>query len=606
MQLQSLALVLAFALALLSSPVPVSSAKVDPKDKGEPLFPDSHPNITYLTDKNWDEHMAKTDKPWIVDFYHPFCPHCKQFAPLYFELAAYYKAKGNIYVGALSCMDHVKCRRVGITGFPTLMTLNFDKKNPKAENKRIIGTHTIQEVKDYVNGVFAEAAFNETGTYPPGYKKVEEKKEDKKEEDKKEGDKKKDDKAPAKAKDAKEPPKEKETPVPSTPAPTIWEETTLPMNKTTRIQDAASAFVFGLKQGAFMASDVMDDEEFDALKGWLKMVSGAFPGMINRKIISQLYEQVKDKALLDFDTWSAIVTKWQEGSVEVFKAEQARYDFTGVTVPEWQQLDDLFLGQGATYRACALYTCGQWTMFHLLSLNPPEMGARTSELMVSVPASIRRFMKHFFGCVNCRDHFLLENTVEVVKKIAAVEDKPQALRRWLWETHNSVNKRLHHPIWPKPEICPTCGTEDAWELVEVDKWLGNTFAYRDAVAPLVTEAPTAPVNTAAALRREDKEEEAEAEESSKLKAKEPVAVEPKGGDEYRPKDAELGIKNAANTKDLVADTKTETKDGLQGVQAPPVSLFAWYILPVAAVGAYLIFVRSRASKQKAYRQVPRK
>lgn len=66
-----LLLALASAVALLASPALVSSAAIDPKDKGKPLFPDGHPNITYLTDKNWDEHMTKTDKPWIVDFYHP-------------------------------------------------------------------------------------------------------------------------------------------------------------------------------------------------------------------------------------------------------------------------------------------------------------------------------------------------------------------------------------------------------------------------------------------------------------------------------------------------------------------------------------------------------
>lgn len=44
---------------------------IDPNDKGEPLFADGHPNITYLTDKNWNEHLAKTDKPWLIDFYHP-------------------------------------------------------------------------------------------------------------------------------------------------------------------------------------------------------------------------------------------------------------------------------------------------------------------------------------------------------------------------------------------------------------------------------------------------------------------------------------------------------------------------------------------------------
>lgn len=509
-------------------------------------------------------------------------------------------------MGALSCMDHVKCRRVGIKGFPTLMSLNFDKQNPGAENKRIIGTHTFREVQDYVQGLFDEAAFNETGTWPPGHK------EDKKDD----GDKQEETPEPEKEPEAK-PGEQKRV--------KLWEESTLPMNQTTRIQDAASAFVFGLKQGVFMGGDVMDDEEFDALKGWLEMVSKTFPGAINRKLITKLYIKTRQLAMLDFDTWDALLKEWQSTTEYEFLQEEAKYDFTGVDVPEWQRLPDLFLGEGAAYRACALYTCGQWNMFHMLTMNPPEMGARSADLMVSVVASIRRFMKHFFGCVQCKDHFLENNGIEKVKLVADAEDKPLALRRWLWETHNGVNKRLHHPQWPKPDICPTCGTEDSWELVEVDKWMRRTYAYRDVVVPLKVEtsAPTRPVAdlaAAQALRRSDDEkkvvdeteEEAEPQQEEPEKAEaeeeEEAIAEAKSG-EYRPKDAEMGIENAANTKELVAAVKAKTGDGegntLESVTAPPVSLFAWYILPVGAVAAYLLFVRSRA-KTKSYRQLSRK
>ncbi|CEG38808.1 protein disulfide-isomerase domain [Plasmopara halstedii] len=593
-------MVLTSAVVLLALPALVLGSAVNPKEKGEPLFPENHPNITFLTDKNWDQHLNKTDKPWIVDFYHPFCPHCKQFAPLYFDLAAYYKEKGTLYVGAISCMDHVKCRRVGITGFPTLMTLNFDKRNPKMENKRIIGTHTIQEVKDYVDSVIAEVTFNTTGVWPPGYKSKEAKE---KEEAEKKAEK---EKNAGNSTDASK--GQDDIVFPNVTEPAIWEESTLPMNQTTRIQDAASAFVFGLKQGVFMAGDVMEGDEFDALKNWLKVVSETFPGAINRKIIRPLYEKVKEKELLDFDTWDSTVKQWQEGSVAAFKSEEASYNFTNISVPEWQRLNNLFLGQGATYQACASYTCGQWTMFHMLTLNPPETGTRSADLMVSVVASIRRFMKHFFGCADCRDHFLKENTIEAVKKIQDAEDKPLVLRRWLWEQHNSVNKRLHHPIWPKPEICPTCGTEAAWELVEVDKWLRRTFAYYDVALPLKKVPVSIPAATAAALRKETDATITAAEApkafDEEKKKSATIAAEPKGGDDYTPKDAELGIKNAANSLDLVANTKAEPHDGLQGVSAPPVTLFAWYILPVAAVGGYLLFARSR-SKPKAYRQIPR-
>lgn len=68
-----LALALGALLGLAGPGAPLVAAKIDPNDKGEPLFPDGHPNITYLTDENWDEHLAKTDKPWLIDFYHPLC-----------------------------------------------------------------------------------------------------------------------------------------------------------------------------------------------------------------------------------------------------------------------------------------------------------------------------------------------------------------------------------------------------------------------------------------------------------------------------------------------------------------------------------------------------
>ncbi|CAI5738353.1 unnamed protein product [Hyaloperonospora brassicae] len=627
-------LLFASSLALLASlPWGASSPAKSPKDKGTPLFPDGHPNITFLTDKNWDEHMALTDKPWLVDFYHPFCPHCKEFAPRFVKIAADYKAEGKYHVGAMSCMDHVKCRRVAITGFPTLMALNFDVTKPAAENKRIVGTHTVQEVKDYVDSVVAEVAFNTTGTWPPGYT------------------------PPVISQPKKNATKgaNETSVVTEMPKVAIWEESTLPMNQTTRLQDAASAFVFGLKQGVFMASDVMNEEELDALKGWLKLVSRTFPGAINRKVITSLYEQLKDKEMLDFDSWDAMLKSWQEGSVAAFKAEEDRLSVaTGAEVAEWQRLSDLFLGQGATYRACALYTCGQWTMFHMLTMNPPENGTRSDELMVSVAASIRRFVKHFFGCADCRDHFLTENTIEVVKKIKDAEDKPLALRRWLWEQHNAVNKRVHHPIWPKPEFCPTCGTEGSWEVVEVDEWLNHTYGYRDVGFSLAekvdnvsrptivslrhevkTEAPVAAaaekelmearaveiagekaknetveasaVDVVEEKKAESKVTEASEDETAGEKVKEawPSIAEPKGGYDYRPKDAELGIENAANTKELVANTKTEPEGGLQGAAAPRVTLFAWYIIPVAAVGGYLLFARSRATKQRIYRQVQR-
>jgi thiol oxidase len=496
-------------------------------------------------------------------------------------------------MGAISCMDHVKCRRVGIKGFPTLISLNFDKKRPGMEVARVVGTHTLQELKDYISKLQAEAKFNETGISeaPPTT-------------------------APA-AVPGPGGPLETTTPPTKEPVPgeqvrkEIWEESTKPMTQVTRIQDAASAFIFGLKQGVFMGREVLEDVELDSLKAWLTLVAKTFPGSINRKVISALRDAVAPIALLDFDTFDKILSGWQQLSTQLFLAEEAKLNFSGdLQVPEWQRLSNLFVGQGVTYRACALYTCGQWNMFHMLTMNPSNE-PRSDELIVSVIATMRRFMKHFFGCVQCRDHFLEYNNLEMVQKISAATNKPEAIKRWLWTMHNAVNTRIRHPLWPKPDICPTCGDEKTgWLDVEVDKWLGNTYEYREVAVPLVAVA-----TEQAALRKEDDDAQPVAPQA-KPDAKDvdvaPTHPPTEDPNAWKPKDADLGIDhpaqkahqaslapNADGNKAL--DLKAEHGDTLQGERAPQVSLFAWYILPVGAVGAYFIFVRSR---KRSFRSVP--
>ena len=135
---------------------------------------------------------------------------------------------------------------------------------------------------------------------------------------------------------------------------------------------------------------------------------------------------------------------------------------TGLAVAEWQSIPDLFTGSGDSYVSCASYTCGQWSLFHMMTLNPNESNddTGTSRLsdndMVAVVSAIRRFMTHFFGCIACRTHFLDENPLSVVATMMGVHDKASWLPLWLWRMHNSVNARLVHPLFPTVTDCPSC------------------------------------------------------------------------------------------------------------------------------------------------------
>ena len=103
--------VLAPALALLSSVS--ASAVID------------------LTPKNFDSVVLKSGKPALVEFFAPWCGHCKNLAPVYEELATNFQhAADKVVVAKVDADEHKDLgRKFGVQGFPTLKW--FDGKSDK-------------------------------------------------------------------------------------------------------------------------------------------------------------------------------------------------------------------------------------------------------------------------------------------------------------------------------------------------------------------------------------------------------------------------------------------------------------------------------------------
>ena len=38
-------------------------------------------DVIELTDSNFEKEVLKSDEPWLVEFYAPWCGHCKRLAP---------------------------------------------------------------------------------------------------------------------------------------------------------------------------------------------------------------------------------------------------------------------------------------------------------------------------------------------------------------------------------------------------------------------------------------------------------------------------------------------------------------------------------------------
>jgi len=75
--------------------------------------------VKTLVATNFDEVVFNKDKDVLVEFYAPWCGHCKQLAPIYDELAEKYKDNESIVIAKIDAtaneLEHTK-----ITSFPTL------------------------------------------------------------------------------------------------------------------------------------------------------------------------------------------------------------------------------------------------------------------------------------------------------------------------------------------------------------------------------------------------------------------------------------------------------------------------------------------------------
>ncbi|CAI7770947.1 unnamed protein product [Closterium sp. NIES-54] len=83
-----------------------------------------------LTGDNFDDLVVNSKELWLVEFFAPWCGHCKNLAP---EWSAAARAlKGRVNLGQVDCtVEQNLAQRFKIQGFPTILVFGDDKENPK-------------------------------------------------------------------------------------------------------------------------------------------------------------------------------------------------------------------------------------------------------------------------------------------------------------------------------------------------------------------------------------------------------------------------------------------------------------------------------------------
>ncbi|XVF21057.1 hypothetical protein REPUB_Repub12eG0057600 [Reevesia pubescens] len=82
-----------------------------------------------LNSRNFDELVLKSKELWIVEFFAPWCGHCKKLAPEWKKAAN--NLKGKVKLGHVDCdSEKSLMSRFNVQGFPTIFVFGADKDSP--------------------------------------------------------------------------------------------------------------------------------------------------------------------------------------------------------------------------------------------------------------------------------------------------------------------------------------------------------------------------------------------------------------------------------------------------------------------------------------------
>jgi len=105
-------------------------------------------DILTLSDATFDETIAGSDTPVLVDFWAEWCGPCKMIAPTLAEIAS--EQKGKLAIGKLNVDDNPDtARRFDVMSIPTLLVFKDGQ-----QVKRLVGAkgkgQLLQDLAEYI------------------------------------------------------------------------------------------------------------------------------------------------------------------------------------------------------------------------------------------------------------------------------------------------------------------------------------------------------------------------------------------------------------------------------------------------------------------------
>ncbi|XP_026287311.1 sulfhydryl oxidase 2 isoform X2 [Frankliniella occidentalis] len=203
----------------------------------------------------------------------------------------------------------------------------------------------------------------------------------------------------------------------------------------------------------------------NALRNFLVIIRRHFPlSTSGLSLLNALCSKVETSKDISGEEWKKFLLE-----------EEAK-----LAAPVWTERKD-FLGCHGSQPNFRGYPCSLWTTFHVLTVD--ALNSASSGQPREVLEAILGYVTHFFGCSECSKHFQEMASETMFSDVTSHKDSVL----WLWEAHNTVNKRLagdatEDPAFPKiqfPSVdrCSGCRDNGAWVKHQVLQYLESIYSH---------------------------------------------------------------------------------------------------------------------------------
>ncbi|ESW35323.1 hypothetical protein PHAVU_001G225600 [Phaseolus vulgaris] len=104
-------------------------------------------DVVALTEDTFEKEVGQ-DRGALVEFYAPWCGHCKRLAPEYEQLGTTFRKAKSVLIAKVDCDEHKSvCTKYGVSGYPTI------KWFPKGslEPRKYEGARSAEALAAFVN-----------------------------------------------------------------------------------------------------------------------------------------------------------------------------------------------------------------------------------------------------------------------------------------------------------------------------------------------------------------------------------------------------------------------------------------------------------------------